>query len=281
VSSSANTPAGSNAPAHELKLQRVRHNPKFRMLQVARVHVMNPHMLRVTLAGEELAGFQSLSFDDHVKVYFPAPGADRPLRPEAGPSGPAFPEGVPRPVSRDFTPRRHDPKTNELDLEFVLHETGPASDWARQASPGTYLGIGGPRSSMIIPMGFDWHVLIGDETALPAIARRLEELPAHIRVLVIAEVENDSAAVEFQSRAGNQVTWCHRGSDQPGGVLMRELRRLSLPGGEGFVWAAGESGVIQEVRSYLCNERGIDKRRIRAASYWKRGSQAVHEVFDD
>ena len=279
VTAAADEPA--DTPARDLKLQRVRHNPKFRMLQVARVRSLTPRLLRVTLVGDELAGFQSASFDDHVKVYFPVPGADRPVRPEAGPSGMVFPEGVPRPVSRDFTPRSYDPKTNELDLEFALHEAGPATDWARQARPGQYLGVGGPRGSMIIPTGFDWHLLVGDETALPAIGRRLEELPARTVALVIVEIEDASGEVELSSRAEHQVSWCHRDSANEGGDLMRELQRLTLPAGEGFVWAAGESAVIREARNYLCTERGIDKRRIRAASYWKRGSQAVHETFDD
>jgi NADPH-dependent ferric siderophore reductase len=284
VNSSDNipTPAAAIRAANGLKPQRVRHISKFRMLEVARIHAVNPHLLRVTFVGEELAGFQSASFDDHVKLYFPAPGEVRPVRPAVGPSGLVFPEGVSRPVSRDFTPRRYDPKTNELDLEFALHEAGPASDWARQARPGQYLGLGGPRGSMIIPTGFDWHLLIGDETALPAIARRLEELPAHTVALAIGEVENASWEVEFSPRTEHQVIWCHRGSaSERGVVLMRELRRLRLPRGEGFAWAAGESAVIREVRSYLCNERGIDKGRIRAASYWKRGAQGVHEVFED
>jgi NADPH-dependent ferric siderophore reductase len=253
--------------ARSLEVQRVRHASRLRMLQVARVQALNPHMVRVTLEGDELAGFQSASFDDHLKVFFPAPSVDR------------LPEGEPRPIGRDITPRRYDAVRDELDLEFVLHDEGPAASWARQAAPGQYLGVGGPRGSMIIPTDFDWHLLIGDETALPAIARRLEELPAHTRALVMVEVADASAQVPLESRAEHYVSWCHRRG--PGEVLMRELRRLVLPGGEGFVWAAGESAVIREARDFLCNERGVDKRRIRAASYWKRGAQDVHERMDD
>lgn len=96
----------------------------------------------------------------------------------------------PMPAMRDYTPRRYDLDTLELDIDFVLHGDGPASTWAEQAKPGQFLHIGGPRGSMIVPDMFDSYLLIGDETALPAIARRLEGLPANRRALVIVEVEN-------------------------------------------------------------------------------------------
>lgn len=91
---------------------------------------------------------------------------------------------------RDYTPRRFDLKTGELDIDFVLHGDGPASTWAAQAQPGQTLHIGGPRGSMVVPDMFDSYLLIGDETALLAIARRLEELSANCRATVVVEVEN-------------------------------------------------------------------------------------------
>ena len=135
--------------------QRVRHQPRRRELDVLRVEKIAAHMIRVTLGGD-LDGFTSLGFDDHVKLFFPEldapPGADgeRPM------------------ASRDYTPRRYDPVANSLEIEFVLHDAGPATRWAEQAAPGQTLRIGGPRSSFIIPTEFDWHLLMGDETALPA-----------------------------------------------------------------------------------------------------------------
>jgi NADPH-dependent ferric siderophore reductase len=112
--------ARASVAARDLQVTRVRHPLKFRLLQVKRVQALNPHLVRVTLAGEDLAGFTSASFDDHVKVFFPAPGAEKPALPEAGPDGPVFPNG--RPLARDFTPRRYDPQAGELDIEFALHE---------------------------------------------------------------------------------------------------------------------------------------------------------------
>jgi NADPH-dependent ferric siderophore reductase len=266
----------------DLAVTRVRHSLKFRLLQVTRVQPLTPQLIRVTLTGDDLDDFESASFDDHIKVFFPAPGADRPVLPSAGPNGPVFPEDQPRPVARDFTPRRYDRAARELDIEFAMHEAGPAATWAAQAKVGQYLGIGGPRGSLVIPTGFDWHLLIGDETALPAIARRLTELPAGTRVAAVLEVADPSARMNFDTEAELHAVWRYR-SESPyrGAALLQAVRETYLPEGEGYVWAAGESATMRAVRYHLCTERGVDKSRIRAASYWKQGAEAVHENLDD
>jgi len=266
----------------DFAVTRVRHSLKFRLLQVTRVQPLTPHLIRVTLTGDDLDDFESASFDDHIKVFFPAPGADKPVLPSAGPNGPVFPEDQPRPVARDFTPRRYDRAARELDIEFAMHEAGPAASWAAQAKVGQYLGIGGPRGSLVIPTAFDWHLLIGDETALPAIARRLHELPAGTRVAAVLEVADPSARIEFDTQAELHAVWRYR-SDSPyrGDALLQAVRETYLPEGEGYVWAAGESATMRAVRYHLCTERGVDKSRIRAASYWKQGAVAVHENLDD
>ncbi|MDF3837793.1 siderophore-interacting protein [Cupriavidus basilensis] len=269
----------------DLTVQRVRHPLKMRLLQVVRTQAVSPQLLRVTLAGDDLKDFVSASFDDHVKVFFPAPGQDKPALPELGPNGPVFPEGVPKPAARDYTPRRYDPAAGELDIEFVLHGDGPASTWAAQAAPGQHLGVGGPRGSFVIPDGFDWHLLVGDETALPAIGRRLEELPAGVSALVVLAVDNAAAEIPLPSHAEVQVRWQHRdgapAGTSAGALLEQALRELTLPRGEGYVWAAGEAAAMRAVRQYLVGERGIEKGRIRAASYWKAGAAAVHETLED
>ncbi|UHL64056.1 siderophore-interacting protein [Paralcaligenes sp. KSB-10] len=266
----------------DLSVVRVRHALKARLLRATRVQSVTPHLLRVTVAGADLEGFESASFDDHVKVFFPVPGEDKPLMPVFGPNGPIFSAQEPRPVSRDFTPRRYDADAGELDIEFALHGTGPATHWAAQARVGQYLGIGGPRGSMIIPTSFDWHMLIGDETALPAIARRVEELPAGTRVIALMEVGQPDARIPFDTKADLSAEWRFRSEAEfPGAGLLAALREIAMPEGEGYVWAAGESSLIRAARQVLCDERGIDKKRIRAASYWKRGVDAVHETIDD
>ncbi|MGF6483966.1 siderophore-interacting protein [Paraburkholderia sp. JPY419] len=270
----------------DLAVHRVRHPLKFRLLQVKQVRALTPHLIRVTFTGDDLHDFVSASFDDHIKVFFPEPGADKPTLPQAGPDGPVFPEGK-RPTARDFTPRRFDRDARELDIEFAMHDAGPAATWAAQAQVGQYLGVGGPRGSMVIPTGFDWHLLIGDDTALPAIARRLEELPAGTRVAAVIEVADPSARIEFMTQAELHLVWCYRSEADTqtgtrGEALLHAVRDTWLPeNGEGYVWAAGEAATIRAVRQHLCGERGVDKARIRAASYWKQGAVAVHETIDD
>jgi NADPH-dependent ferric siderophore reductase len=260
---------------------RVRHPLKFRMLQVKSVKALTPSFVRITFTGDDLHDFVSASFDDHVKVFFPNPGEDKPTLPTLGPEGHPVFSGE-KPLMRDYTPRRFDPQAKELDIEFVLHEAGPATTWAAQAKVGQYLGIGGPRGSTIIPMELDWHLLIGDETALPAIARRLEELPADARVAVLLQVENAEARIELASKANPYIQWFYRdGAGNDGDALLEALRQLALPEGDGYVWAAGETAVMRAARQVLVTERGIDKSRIRAASYWRRGDQGVHENIDD
>lgn len=266
----------------DLEVTRVRHPLRFRLVQVQRVQTLNPYFVRVTFSGDDLADFVSASFDDHVKLFFPAPGESMPALPQSGPDGPVFDPSKPRPVARDFTPRRFNPAARELDIDFALHEAGPATDWASQAAPGQYLGIGGPRGSFVIPVQFDWHLLIGDETALPAIARRVEELPAGTRVATLIEVAEPSARIEFNTHADLYAQWRYRNeSDHPGGALLLALRETYMPDGDGYVWAAGEATLMRAVRQLLTAERGIDKRRIRASAYWKRGEQGVHGSIED
>ncbi len=266
-----------------LIVERVRHTIVTRLVPVVRTQLISPQLVRVTLAGPELQGFESLSFDDHVKVFFPEPGQDQPVMPAIGPNGLVFPEGVPRAAMRDYTPRRYNADTQELDLEFVLHGDGPAGTWAAQARPGQYLGLAGPRGSFVVPLGYDWHVLMGDETALPAIARRLEELPAGKRAIVRLEVANAESEIPLQSQAELDVRWLHRDAwkGEPAGLLAAAAQELVLPAGEGYVWIAAESLAARAAREVMVIEHHIAKDRIRAASYWKRGVQAVHETHDD
>lgn len=276
MTQTANTEASS-----DLALTRVRHPLKFRRVQVRRITELSSALVRITFHGEDLADFQSSSFDDHVKVFFPHLPDETLALPTTDAEGKSvFPE--PRPISRDFTPRRFDRAACEIDLEFALHEAGPATAWAKQARVGQMLGLGGPRGSMIIPAGFDWHLLIGDETALPAIARRLEELPQDARIAVLIEAADPSAYVDLESAKDRYIEWRYRSEAREGGdALLSAVRTFHIPAGDGFVWAAGEAASIRAIRDHLCNERGIDKGRIRAASYWRKGDVSFHETLND
>ena len=143
--------------------------------------------------------------------------------------------------------------------------------------------IGGPRGSLIIPTCYDWHLLVGDETALPAIGRRLAELPAGSTAVVVAEVDGEADEMTFDSAADVSVTWVHRKGGEAGAtdLLSRTLRGLKLPKGDYYAWVACESLTAKALRAQLIAENGANPKWMRAAGYWRRGVTAVHDTFND
>ncbi|WP_431496057.1 siderophore-interacting protein [Pseudomonas brassicacearum] len=246
-------------------IHRVTHEIKRRRLQVLRVQDLTPRMRRITVGGPELAGFASLGTDDHVKLLFPQNAEEHAALENFNPS--AGKAQGPMPEMRDYTPRRYDLDTLELDIDFVLHGDGPAATWAAQATPGQYLHIAGPRGSMIVPDIFDSYLLIGDETALPAIARRLEGLAPNRRALVVVEVENGAEQQVLQSPAQVQVIWVLREGRQDN--LLRTVQQLEMPGGKLYAWVATESKVSRQIRKVLLEEKGLDQDFVKAVGYWK------------
>jgi NADPH-dependent ferric siderophore reductase len=229
------------------RIQRVRHEIKRRELEVIKVQQLAPDYVSVTFKGETLHDFVSASYDDHIK--FMLSDEDR----------------------RDFTPRSYDNVAGELTIEFALHATGAASDWARQAAAGQTAVIAGPRGSMIIPMDYAWHLLAGDATALPAIRRRLEELPKDAKVQVLVAADN-AAALSFRSEA--QVAPQFFDSQE---ALLAAIRALRLPDGEGFFWFAGEASVAAQVRDAVFVDKGHPREAARISAYWKQGASGYHE----
>lgn len=278
----------ASAPSHVASapvapaVTRVRHAAKIRELMVLRVERPVPWMIRITVGGEDLVGFVSLGFDDHIKLFIPSPGKERPNLPVLGPHGVIYPENVERPVMRDFTPRRFDADRRELTIELAVHGAGPAADWAAAVSPGDFVRVGGPRGSMIVPADFfERHILIGDETALPAISRRLEEMPAGTQVLVFAEVEDAGGEIELQCKADLQISWAYRKNSAHTSPLFESVRSAHLVGANTYVWVACESSVAKMLRKHFVGDRGFDPIWVKAAGYWRRGSVAIHEVHDE
>lgn len=260
--------------------RRVRHELRFRRLTVQTVTRLTPHMIRIRLSGD-MAGFVSLGFADHLKVLLPAPGQSAVAEPEFTEMGPKFPDGQ-RPMMRDYTPRAWDVAAGWLDLDFALHETGPATLWARDARSGDTLAIAGPRGSLIVPLDCDHYLLVGDETALPAISRRLEELPAGVRATAIIEVDSREEEQTLDCKADLDLVWLHRNGAEAGlpDRLVPAVRALQLDGTV-QAWCACESLVARAVRQILAEEKQVEKSRIRASGYWRRGAQGVHEPQHD
>ncbi|WP_277759130.1 siderophore-interacting protein [Pseudomonas sp. A34-9] len=245
-------------------IHRVMYEIKRRKLEVLRVVDLTPRMRRITLGGPELAGFISLGTDDHVKLLFPQ-NAEQTAALETMVLGGK--NDGPTPEMRDYTPRRYDLDALELDIDFVLHGDGPASTWAEQAAPGQFLHIGGPRGSMIVPDIFDSYLLIGDETALPAIARRLEGLAANRKALVVIEVENGAEQQVLESAAQVNVIWVLREGGQDN--LLTTVKQLQVPKGNLYAWVATETKVSRQIRRVLLDEHGLDEKLVKAVGYWR------------
>lgn len=250
----------------------VRHPLKVRMLEVLETREITPKMRRISLGGPELEGFTSLAPEDHVKLFFPAPGEERPLVPSVGPLGLVFSFGA-KPIARDYTPRHYDQARNRLDIDFFLHGQGVASQWAARAERGQRLGVAGPRGSYVLTQSFDWQLFVGDETALPEISHRIEELPAETRAyafLVVADAREEQA---LASAALLVVEWIHRPNPEASATerLLAALRSFHPPAGRGFTWIAGEASETRAVYQYLIRERGFEGPCIHASGHWKRG----------
>lgn len=240
----------------ERRIQRVRHELRRREVRVAQVEQISPGFARLTFVGDDLADFVSLSFDDHVKFMFVDPTGEV--------------------IRRDYTPLQHDAAARTLSIEFALHERGAASDCARAAQVGQPATIGGPRGSMIIPLDYDWHLLVGDSAALPAIHRRLRELPASARAIAVIQLDDAADRREFASAADVAVHWVRSGEE-----LLGAVRALQLPAGSGFAWGAGEASLMRPLRELLRTEKGIASVDMRVAAYWKQGAADFHERLDD
>lgn len=242
-----------------------------RLLQVRRSERITPRMIRVTLGGDELAGFPGDGPDRRVKMFFPVEGQQRPAIPRASTGGPVWPAGEPRPAIRTYTVRRFDSANGELDVDFVLHTGhGPAAAWARNAVPGAWVGMSEPGGRWEPDPAAEFQVVIGDESALPAVATVLEALAPDLAgrpVLALLEVADD--AEEQPMPAATELQWVHRGDRAPGEPIVEAVRAAAFPAGAGQAWLAGESGAVKDLRTHLLHDRGLDRRRVYATGYWR------------
>ncbi|MCB8839449.1 siderophore-interacting protein [Aurantimonas sp. VKM B-3413] len=243
--------------------RRVRHELRRRQLSVVSTERLSPAMLRIVLGGEELRGFTSLGADDHVKIFLPGEDGAEAER-------------------RDYTPRHYDARRNELTLDFAVHEAGPATAWALSAKVGDALTIGGPRGSLVIEESVRRFLLIGDETALPAIGRRIEEAGPGVSIVSLVAVPEPADKQNFETAADLHAHWVHRPlerADDPE-ALLAALRTIEIEP-DCFVWIAAEASVVRALRSVLLEERAHPKTWFKASGYWVRGKADTTEKFED
>jgi NADPH-dependent ferric siderophore reductase len=249
--------------------------PVFCAVEVSRVAALTPHLVRITLIGEDLSRLAVGGPAAQVKLVFPAPGQERPTVPVAGPAGLVWPSGQPPPVLRTYTPRRFDRAGRELDIDFVLHDRGgTASTWARHARPGDRIVVAAGPGRYDPDPAADWHLVAGDESALPAIATIAAALPAGTPAWIFVEVAGADERVPLDSPAAPRTVWLDRDGATPGEVLERALRAAPLPPGDGRVFVAAEAGTVRRIRRYLLTERGFAKEQLYTRGYWTAGDDS-------
>jgi NADPH-dependent ferric siderophore reductase len=215
---------------------------------------LTPHQVRVVLGGPELADLPVGECTDHyVKLQFPV--ADRS-------------------VQRAYTVRYYDASSRQLTIDFVVHgDEGVAGPWAMAARPGDEIAMVGPGGAYAPAADVDWHLFVGDESALPAIAASLERVPAGRRAVVFAEVEDAPEELPLSSPGDLDLRWVHRATSglRPGEELVDLVATAALPRGDFDAFVHGEAGLVREVRRHLRGERGLDPARLSASGYWRRG----------
>ncbi|MFF3500905.1 siderophore-interacting protein [Streptomyces sp. NPDC003247] len=251
--------------------EKVRYPIRVRETRVVRTATVGTGLLRVTLGGPGTEGFEAHSPIDHVRLLFPDPDGSLRL-PE--PDGDLLRWPRPAPTSREYTVRRYDPVAGEIDIDIAPHEGGLASDWARDVRPGTVIHVAGPPGGLIVPHAYDRYLFAGDITALPAIARWLEELPRSAKGWAFVEVADAGEEIALSAPEGVEVRWLHRG-DRPagtGGALARAVTATAVPEGERlYVWIAGEAGQIKPLRRWIRDALRLEKADHEITGYWKRG----------
>ncbi len=240
--------------------------------RVERVEQLTPHMVRVVLGGEGLSDFATDgSTDSYVKLLFPAPGPNDPETYDID----AIRAERPRsewPVTRTYTVRSWDPRAGELVIDFVHHgDTGLAGAWAAGAKPGDRLRLLGPGGGYAPDPEADWHLLAGDESALPAIAAALEHLPEGRPAHVFVEVENAAEEQALTTREDVRVTWLHRDGGAPGWRLVPAVRAQEFPPGDGQAFVHGEAGFVRDLRRLLRIDLSLPKERLSVSGYWRLG----------
>jgi NADPH-dependent ferric siderophore reductase len=240
--------------------------------EVTRVEQLTPHMIRIVVGGPGLAGLEAGAYTDHyVKILFPRPGVTYP-----SPFDPAvIRETLPRdqqPVVRTYTVRRWRPEVPELWLDFVVHgDAGIAGPWAAAVKVGDPIHFMGPGGGYAPDPAADWHLLAGDESALPAIAAALEGMPAGATVKAFIEVEDASEEQKLETPADAEITWLRRDGRPVGEALVAAVRALTFPAGVVHAFVHGEATFVKELRALLRVELGLPLSQLSISGYWRRG----------
>ncbi|MBM7173152.1 siderophore-interacting protein [Streptomyces sp. G44] len=241
--------------------------------RVLRVERVTPNMARVVLGGEGLREFAAGEHTDHyIKLIFPLEGVRYPAPFDIA----AIRRDLPRdqwPRTRTYTVRRWDPEAVELTVDFVHHgERGLAGPWAATVEPGEEIFFSGPGGGYSPGAEADWHLLVGDESALPAIGASLEAMPAGTVAKAFIEVSGPEEEQEIRTPADAEITWLHRGERQIGDALHEAVSAWEFPAGTVRAFVHGEAHFVKSLRHHLRTERGLAREQLSISGYWRRGA---------
>jgi len=246
---------------------------------VLRREQVTPHMVRVTIGGEDLARLPHRGYDHWFRLFLPRPDGETDfaglpdrftmkayLRYMAA-------DAERRPPFRNYTIREHRPEAAELDIDFVAHgDEGVAGAWAQRAEAGERVAFI-DQGRGFDPMGDGEVVLVGDESALPAIVGILRDLPRDAAGVAILEIPSAEDAQPVDAPVGVDVRWLPRADPhaRPGEVALEALRAF-VPAAphRAQAYIAGEQRLAAEGRRHLV-AAGVPKGRIVFTGYWRYG----------
>ncbi len=250
--------------------------------RVERVERLTPRIVRVVLGGEGLASYQpATATDQYVNVVFPPPGAPYQVPFDVD----AARAGDHRPVGRRYTIRAWDPVARQVTIDFVVHgDVGVAGRWANHARPGDLLQFIGPSGGYTPDPDADWYLMVGDESALPAIGASLEQVPEGRPVLAVLVVDDADHHLALATPGALSVRWVHRGGQGDASEsLVAAVAALEFPAGTVSAFVHGEAAETRAVRRHLLGERAMDRSLLSVSPYWRRGQsdEAWREVKRD
>ncbi len=233
---------------------------------------LSPTMVRVTFGGDDLQRFRpSVYADSYVKLTFPCPGVRYPEPLDISEIHAGFPQSQ-WPVVRTYTVRGWDAQRCALTIDFVVHgDSGIAGPWAASAQPGDRIFLQGPGGAYSPDDRAGWHLLVGDESALPAIAVATERLAPQARGHVLIEVPGPASEIPLQMPTGVALSWVHKGA-QCGDQLVEAVRALDIPDVAVHAFVHGEAGFVAELRRMLRVDLKLPRDRLSMSGYWRIGA---------